>query len=496
MLVLTASIGAVLFGYDTGFIGAAVTLPTFQKAFGFNEDNESQLSGNVVATLQAGCFFGVIMMAFITDKIGRRWSLIACGVVFELGAVLQTASHGIIGVFYAGRVLSGLGVGAASMLTPTYISEMAPKRIRGRLLTCYGVMLFASIALSYWVDYACHQTLTGDNQWLVPVGLQLVPGAGLALGMLPLPESSRWLVKKDQRELALRNLKYIRQADTEEVEILEEFAEICDSVEKELAQTSGVTIKEVFLPGYRNRMFLAIMLMIWQQLSGTIAFTYYSTLFFKAVGMNGESASLFATGVYGIVKTVFSLIWMLFFIDRVGRKWSLIGGGAVMAISLFAVAIIYKYTDPKEGAETVAPGTYAMIVMIFVFCVGYSASWGPVPWTYAAEIFPNRIREYGVTAASAIQWAFNFMISKIVPIGVKTLGWKLFLMFGIFTCAAIVYTIIFVKETKGLGLEEMDALFGAPAAIDVNEAHQRVQGIARAEDKEAIIREEEVSQKA
>lgn len=487
LLTVTTCLGGVLFGYDTGFIGAAVTLPGFRNDFGINDDNESQLSGNVVATLQAGCFFGAIFTSFITARFGRKWALVLCGAVFMIGAILQTASHGILGVFYAGRVVSGLGVGAASMLTPTYAGEMAPKKIRGKLLTAYGAAVFGSIALSYWIDYACQQRLSGSTQWLVPVALQLVPGSALIIGMIPLPESCRWLIKKQRLAEGMKSLRYIRTG-TDEVEILEEYAEIVDSVEQELAATEGVTLKEVFMKGNRNRMLIAICLMILQQLTGTNAFTYYAPIFFKSVGMSGESASLFATGLYGVVKTISSLIWILFFIERVGRKYSLIGGGSVMACALLIVAIIYAKVHPSSDNQgPTPPGTYAMIVMIFVYCVAYSTSWGPVPMAYSAEIFPNRLREYGVTAAAATQWAFNFMISKVVPIAIKTLDWRLFLMFSIFTFAAVAYTVIFIKETKGLGLEEMDALFGSPAAIDVNDAHKRVQGIATAEQKQADL---------
>lgn len=483
-LTITASLGGLLFGYDTGFIGAAVTLETFRHDFGINEKNESAISGNVVALLQAGCFFGVIAMSFITDKIGRRKALIASGIIFDIGAIMQTSAKGIIGLFYAGRVVSGLGVGSASMLTPTFISEMAPKHIRGKLLTFYGCALFFGIAISYWIDYACQQTLSGSAQWLVPVGLQLVPGCVLALGMIPLRESPRWLIKKGRRAEALDNLRHVRQTDHTQEQILEEFAEINDTAEMEMNLAEGVTLKEVFLPGNRYRMFIAITIMIGQQLTGTNAFTYYAPILFKTVGLNGESAGLFATGVYGIVKTVCSIIWMLWFIERVGRKWSLIGGAFFMGSTLLVVAIIFAKFPPKEDGDP-TPETYAMIVMIYLFCVAYSGSWGPVPWTYAAEIFPNRLREYGVTAASATQWAFNFMISKVIPIGIKSLGWRIFLMFTIFNYSFIVYTFVFIKETKGLSLEEMEELFGSPAAINVNDSHQRAAGIVEeVEEKE------------
>lgn len=476
-LTITASLGGLLFGFDTGLLGGIVAMQTFKDDFGLTPENESEIQGNCVALLQAGCFFGVIAMAFITDKLGRRKAIMGGSAIFCVGAVLQTAASGILGVFYAGRVVSGLGVGAASMLTPTFISETAPKEIRGKLLTGYSCLLFFGVAISYWVNYACQQTLSGSHQWLVPVGLQLVPGVFLGAGMIPLKESPRWLIKKNQRNRALENLRYLRSADHTDDEILEEFAEICDVADMEATEADGVTFKEVFLPGNRSRFLIAISLMICQQLSGTNSFTYYAPILFQKVGLSGESSGLLATGVYGIVKTVFSIISMLFLIERVGRKWSLLVGGFVMGSALLIVAIIYVTHPPKDGADP-SQYSYVMIVMIYIYCVAYSGSWGPVPWTYCAEIFPNRLREYGVTAGTATQWAFNFMVSKVVPIGIENLGWRIFLMFAIFNFAFLAYTFFFIKETKGKSLEEMEELFGSPAAINVTDSHQRAVGIA------------------
>jgi sugar porter (SP) family MFS transporter len=451
VLTIVASLGGLLFGFDTGVVGGIVAMQTFKDDYGLTPENESAIQGNCVALLQAGCFFGVITMAFITDKLGRKKAIIGASIIFCIGGVLQTAASGILGLFYAGRVVSGLGVGAASMLTPTFISEMAPKEIRGKLLTGYSCVLFFGVALSYWVNYACQQTLSGSNQYLVPIAFQLVPGGLLGLGIIPLKESPRWLVKKDRRNKALENLRYIRTGDHTEDEILEEFAEMCDVADMEASETNGVTFKEVFLPGNRGRFIIAISIMICQQFTGTNAFSYYAPILFQKVGLSGESAGLFATGLYGVVKTIFSIISMLFLIERVGRKWSLLVGGFVMGSALLIVAIVYVTHPPKDGTDP-SQYSYAMIVMIYIYCVAYSGSWGPVPWTYCAEIFPNRLREYGVTAGTATQWAFNFMISKVVPIGIENLGWRIFLMFAIFNYAFLVYTFFFIKETKGKSL--------------------------------------------
>ncbi|KAL1964862.1 hypothetical protein VTN77DRAFT_6364 [Rasamsonia byssochlamydoides] len=211
--------------------------------------------------------------------------------------------------------------------------------------------------------------------------------------------------------------------------------------------------------------------MVCQQLSGTIVFTYYAPQFFEEVGVKSSSTtSLFATGVYGIVKTVFSMIFLLWFMDRIGRRPSLIVGAGVMGAVMLINACLLATHPPQPDSDTVSSYSIAMIVMIYFYCIGYSWSWRTVPWTY---IYPNRIREYSVAMAASTQWAFNYCISKVVPIAVQNIRWRTFLMFAIFNFAIVVFSILFIKETKGLSLEEMDALFGVvETSIDVERAHQ------------------------
>lgn len=255
-MAITVSLGATLFGYDTpGFIGPVTSMQSFKDDFGINASNTSAVSGNVVSTLQAGCFFGTIFMACVSDRVGRRMSLVICGIIFDIGAILQMTSKGKLGLLYGGRVISGLAVGAASMITPTYLNEMAPK-VRGTMSMLYGVSLFFSITLAYWIDYACHATLSGSNQWRVPTAIQLVSGSILILGMIPLKESPRWLVKRDRRDEAYSNLIHIRRGSATEEEVRQEFEEIVLGYEAELAVTQGRSFKECYLSENRYRLFL------------------------------------------------------------------------------------------------------------------------------------------------------------------------------------------------------------------------------------------------
>lgn len=457
VLAVTANLGGLIFGFDSGVIGGLVTMGSFKRDFGLTPDNEAKVQGTIVSALQVGAFVGVLLTSLLADKFGRRASLILCGLVFDIGAIMQTLAVGKLGLFYSGRVISGLGVGAASILTPVFISEMAPKEIRGKLLTGFMFATFLGISIAYWVNYFCQRTLEGTNQWRIPIALQFLPGIALTLGTIQLRESPRWLVKKNHRAEALESLTYIRKQHDEVV--MAEFEEICEAADHEKRQLTGVNVWEVFRPENRHQVLLGIGLMICQQATGTISFTYFAPIFFQEVGFVGESAGLLLTGVYGLIKTIFSMVFMLWFIETTGRRRSLFLGAAFMGtIMLFIGLILHHSWGSKDGGISSA-SSYAMITLIYLFSVGYSASWGPVPWLYCAEICPNRVREYGVTLSSATQWLANFGVTKVIPLAVKHMGWRLFIMFAILNYLAGMFTWIFVKETKGLSLEEMDKLF-------------------------------------
>jgi len=256
--------------------------------------------------------------------------------------------------------------------------------------------------------------------------------------------------------------------------VLEELAEIRASVEEELALTEGVTWKECLQPGSRRRFALAFTIMLCQQFSGTNSIGYYAPEIFQTVGVSKTNSSLFATGVYGTVKVIATAIFLLIGIDQFGRKKSLMAGAAWMAAMMFILGAVLATHPPDTKATSVSPASIAMVVMIYLYVIGYSASWGPTPWVFVSEIFPTRLRAYGVGLAATTQWLFNFCITEITPRAVAHIGWRTFLMFGIFCVANGAFVFFFIPETKRLSLEEIDVLFGNVDAVqraaDVEEA--------------------------
>jgi sugar porter (SP) family MFS transporter len=455
-------------GYDTGVMGSVLALSSFKQDFGlptdtsgFANSRNAQISSNVVSLLTAGCFFGAIAAAFLNERFGRRFSLMGFAVIFLVGAAVQTGAQHDLGAIYAGRVIAGLGIGGMSSITPVFVAENCPPAVRGRITGLFQEFLVVGVTLAYWLNYgvALHIPVS-TKQWRIPVAIQLIPGGLLLIGLFFLRESPRWLMKRGRYDEATACLAYMRREDPASEVIVREIAEIRASIEEELTATEGVTWKECLQPGNRKRFINGFLIMFWQQFSGTNSIGYYAPQIFQTVGISKTNASLFATGIYGVVKVVCTGFFLLFGIDKLGRRKSLLFGAAWMATMMFILGSVLA-THPPTDVNTVSPASLGMVVMIYLYVSGYSASWGPIPWVYLSEIFPTRLRAYGVGMGAATQWLFNFCITEITPNAVSNIGWRTFIMFGVFCCAMGVWVFFFVKETKGRSLEEMDILFGA-----------------------------------
>ncbi|KAL4940306.1 hypothetical protein BDV06DRAFT_230400 [Aspergillus oleicola] len=501
VLTAVAYTGSFLFGYDTGVMGSVLALDSFKDDFnlptgstGFASSREAEISSNVVALLTAGCFFGAIAASFANDRYGRRYSLIVLSVIFMIGAAVQTGGKGTIAYIYGGRVIAGFGIGGMSAITPVYVSENCPPNVRGRIAGLFQEFLVIGVTVSYWLCYGVEKNIApSTRQWRVPVAFQLVPSGLMFFGLWFLKESPRWLMKQNRLEEARASLAYTRRADPDSEEVRLELSDIKASIEEELASTEGVTWREILLKGNRLRFLNAFMMMFWQQFSGTNSIGYYAPQLFQTIGVASTDTSLFTTGIYGIVKVVATGTFLLIGIDKVGRKWSLVFGGFWMAAMMFVLgAVLVSY--PPVDTSSVSSASIAMIVMVYLYVTGYSVSWGPVPWVYISEIFPTRLRAYGVGMGSATQWLFNFVVTKFTPSAISNIGWRTFIMFGVFCAAMSLWALLCVKETKGRSLEDMDALFGGhiqqAAAKDVETvgAEQEGDKDARARHEEQVVR--------
>ncbi|KAK3302824.1 general substrate transporter [Chaetomium strumarium] len=455
-LVALSCVGSFLFAYDTGIVGGVLTLESFQKDMNFTAADKANVSSLSASLLQAGAFFSCFCAWPFTSRFGRRWSLILASCIFNVGAILQIITVGGVGAWYAGRTISGVGVGIATVVIPMYSAEMAPKQIRGQLGSMFQFFFTMGVMTSYWVDYAVAKHMEPSTvQWRIPVALQLVPGGFLGLGMLLTKESVRWLAKKGDIQGAMASLTWVRGNEDASV-VQAEMDEILEGIREEERVTEGLTWREFLLPSNRWRMMIAVTLQIGVQLTGNTSLAYFSPQIFNAVGA-GEN-SLLISGFFGVAKVVSCLFFLVFLVERIGRRGSLLGGSFMMGVFMIIVAVLTAVFPPNKNAGMTST-SLASLIMIYLEAMTYNLSWGPVPWLYMSEIFPTRIREGGIAVGTATQWLFNFTFSQITPHAVNNLGWKTFLMFAIFNWALVAYTWVFIKETKGRSLEEMDIVF-------------------------------------
>ncbi|KIY44094.1 sugar transporter [Fistulina hepatica ATCC 64428] len=476
-LAFVAYWGIVVFGYDTGIAGGVVENPIFLEAFGVtkngvtDEAKEDDISSNVVSVLQAGAFFGALISAPVSSHIGRRYTLLSFTLIFLVGAILTTvapAGHTGLSLIYGGRVISGFGVGGISAVAPAYVSECSPKEVRGRITGLFQVMVAFGVMISYFVNYGVGiNIISGAKIWRVPFGIQLVPAGIMALGLLTVRESPRFLASVDRRDEALANLAYFRREPVDSDSVVRELAEIEAAISEEREAREGLGLKEAFLgKGNRMRFVIAFVIFFLQQWSGQNSVSYYAPKIFASIGYTGTKNSLLASGIYGVVKFVATSIFISFGVESLGRKLSLIISSTGMGVLFYIVGALLKTHPPPATSSTdvvtqIQPASRGMAALLYIYVCFYSMGVGPLPWVYVADIFPTRTRHFGLATASASQWLWNFVVSKVTPNLVDDLGWKLFIMFATIDIGGCTLFFCFLPETKGRSLEEMDIIFGA-----------------------------------
>ncbi|KAA8644283.1 hypothetical protein EYZ11_002832 [Aspergillus tanneri] len=458
-LVSASCMGSFAFAFDTGVISGVLTLDSFQKDFKYGEKQHTSVNSNAVSILQAGAFFGCFFTMPVASRLGRRSGLILSSLVFTVGTILQVVNTHMLGTFYAGRVIAGVGIGAATVLIPMYAAEMAPKEIRGRLGACFQLFFALGVMIAYWVTFAVSKDQpSATKQWQIALGLQLLPSTLLLVGMSTVKESARWLAAKGYTDKAWKSLKWVR-GDEETEELQQEFDEILAGIAEETRIKENLTIRELFLPVNRYRLFIAITIQLCAQLTGNTSLAYYANQIFSAVGA-GSSAKL-VTGFFGVVKVVGVSVFQLFVMDRLGRRVPFMVGAFAMGSFMLVIACVLATHPSASGEQSSATNAgFAMIIMTYAEAFSFNMSWGPLPWLYVGEIFSSRTREIGVAVGAASQWLFNFMMSQVTPHAIANIGWRTFLMFAIFNYGIIGYSWFFLKETSRHSLEEMQELFG------------------------------------
>ncbi len=459
-LTFIAALGGLLFGYDTAVISGAVGAidHNFIDPLGLSETAAGSLSGWTISSALLGCVIGAAIAGPLSNRWGRRGGLIFAALLFLLGSVGSAYPEfglGPIGAmgpdaltpFNIYRIIGGIGVGIASMLSPLYIAEISPPARRGRLVTYQQIAIVVGMTVVYFVNWAIASQ--GDDAWVVTTGWrymllsEAVPSVLFLLLLLGAPETPRWLVMKGRQDEAARVLHRL-VTDQQEAQV------VLREINESLAVASGRLL--AFGPLV---IIVGLMLSIFQQFVGINAVLYYAPLMFSNMGASTDSA-LLQTIIVGIANIVFTIV-ALVTVDRLGRKPLLIIGGGVMAASMIALGFLFS-----SGQV----GTLALVAVV-AYIAGFALSWGPVVWVLLAEIFPNPIKGKAMALAVAAQWIANLFVSwsfKILD-GNSTLNALFnhgfaYWIYGAMSVLAALFVWRYVPETKGHRLEAIQSLWG------------------------------------
>lgn len=456
-IVAVATIGGFLFGYDSGAVNG--TQDGLTQAFNLVPGSWSPSNGLgfTVASLLIGCFIGAFFAGRLADLIGRRNTMMLAAALFLVGALVQGAAPSQI-VFVIARICGGMAVGAASVLSPAYISEIAPAEIRGRLTTVQQIMIITGLTAAFVINYflakgagvSTAMFWGGIQAWRWMFLMQALPAAIFLVALFMIPESPRYLVSKGQGDRAESVLTSLFGADVARVKLQE--------IRASFAEDHRPRLSDIKSPsgGIRKVVWAGIMLAAFQQFVGINVIFYYGATLWQLAGFT-ESQSLAINIVSGAVS-IAACFATIAVIDKIGRKPILLIGSAGMAVTLFAMVYAFSHgsLDPKGNLVLSKElGTLA-VVAANLYVIFFNFSWGPVMWVMLGEMFPNQIRGSALAVSGFVQWFANFLISFSFPVMAAKLGLTIsYTFYGV--CAVISFFLVksLVHETRGVELEQM-----------------------------------------
>jgi sugar porter (SP) family MFS transporter len=438
-IAVLAALGGFLFGFDTGVIGSAE--PYFAPALHIGSFGESW----AVGSLLLGAIAGAAISGYLADKISRKWTKCLSGCVFAIAAIGSAFPDNIEQLCIA-RFVLGLGVGTASFVAPMYISEQSPKHLRGGMTALNQFMVTFGIMIAYLSDYGFSGL--GANNWRWMFAIEAVPGIALAVAMVFVPHTPRWLMQQGREDEARAVLQRVRPADDVDVEV----DDIKDTVEKQ--RSTGV---RQLLTGRRLRPFLVIgvVLAFLQQAVGINAVIYFGAQDLKFTGLTTGTAVYEAISI-GIVNWFFAGVAVLM-LDWVGRKPLMLVGSAGMVAALTANGWYFH-----NSTAFIHSNALVGLAITLSFLAFFEISLGPVFWLLISELFPLRVRSKAMAVCTMVNWTFNFLVSYFYLTMTQDFGrdWTFF-FFAFFAICSLAFTIFAVPETKNRSLEEISEQIGA-----------------------------------
>ena len=451
-IVAVATIGGFLFGYDSGAVNG--TQEGLRQAFGLSDAG----LGFTVGSLLIGCFIGAFLAGRLADLYGRRNVMMVTAILFTIGALIQGFAHDHT-LFVIARLMGGMAVGAASVLSPAYISEVAPASVRGRLTTLQQIMIIIGLTIAFVVNYFLAQSAgestasywAGIEAWRWMYLMQAVPAMIFLVALIFIPESPRYLVSKGRDEKASQVLTSLYGKDVARGKLDEIRATYAEDHRPRLSDIKGNG-----LFGIRPIVWAGIMLAVFQQLVGINVIFYYGETLWKLAGVS-EEAALQRNILSGVVSIAACIVTIMV-IDKIGRKPLLLIGSAGMAVSLFAMAFAFNSGTLDATGQLQLTPNMGMVALIAanLYVIFFNGTWGPVMWVMLGEMFPNQIRGSALAVAGFAQWFANYLIAQTFPI---MAGWSLtgsYLFYAI--SAAISFFLVqkLIHETRGKELEQME----------------------------------------
>ncbi|KEF58891.1 uncharacterized protein A1O9_03734 [Exophiala aquamarina CBS 119918] len=469
--IIVIACGSIPKGYDEGGFSASVGLKSFKNDYDLNPakwENDAQGLANRKANISSfgvlGAAFGALFCNALTDRLGRLrcWQMFIT--IWGCGLMMQVFSSGIYGFILFARLFSGFGAGGLTVVAPLYLSEIAPAKSRGMVVSIYMVILLSTLTLGFFINYAANARVAATPiQYRLVQAIPLIP-CGLAfIASFFLTDTPRWLASEDRTEEALQVLSKLRggPSKNDTPEIRQEYSEILNQCQTKEQQLKGSSFWDIARdiasnPSFRERFFLGAIMQTIAQWSGGNGITYYIPQIFEYAGVKGSNTSLITSGAYGVVKLVFTMVFTWGLVDKIGRRRCMLTGLFLQCITHIYMAVymaVWKGSDNKSASD-------AAIASVFIYAAGWSIGLCTVQYLYSTEIYPTRIRSVCYATNMSLHWFFQFAVVRVTPNMFVSLHIYGAYIFWALVCAfGFVILGLWAPETKGIPMEQMEELF-------------------------------------
>ncbi|KAL4900631.1 hypothetical protein BDW74DRAFT_188072 [Aspergillus multicolor] len=450
------ALGGFLFGYELGIISSTIAQPHFIAYFSEPSD---ALDGAIVSCFTGGAIIGTLVVSFLNDYLGRKWTLFIGASITTFGCALQAGAISMA-MLIAGRSIAGVAVGIMTSTIPMFCSEIAPANVRGAMAGLLQWMLSWGFLVAQWLGYGC--TFAASSfQWRFPLAFQCLPSLILGIGIYWLTESPRWLLEKERYEEGKKVIALLHGTGQNDDLLDLEYREICAAIQAEKSANHNTWRILFTSPTIRKRVLLGCGAQFFCQTSGLNVINYYGPRIYESLNINTQT-SLMIIGISGTLSLLYTTA-ALALIDRVGRVKPLIVGALGCAAAMLINAVLNRFFPAGSENHHALRAEVAMNFVIQFFFVAL----GVISWVYPSEIFPTEVRAKGNALSTFTNWSVGLVFAQVSPIALAEVEFNYFYVFFVLNLVAAVVFSAFYPETKGLTLEEMDGLFGADSPNDL-----------------------------